>query len=83
MRILATLIIFLSLPTPRLSPPVPALPERPAAASSHPHGMWYMAENGHAVYCYGPVKVIDNPLTGMHRVATFCKGDQVVVQLKD
>jgi hypothetical protein len=83
MRILATLIIFLTLPTPRLLPPVAPLPVQTAAASSHPHGVWYMAENGHAVYCYGPVKVIDDPVTGMHRVATFCKGDQVVVPLKD
>lgn len=85
MKVLAALMMLFSLPVPRLTTPIPA-PADPAAASaaaSHVHGKWYLAENGHAVYCYGPVKVINNPFTGMQRVATFCKGDQLVVPLKD
>jgi len=83
MKVLATLIVLLSLPVPRFSAPARPLAEQTSASVAHPHGKWYLAENGHAVYCYGPVKLVNNPLSGMQRVATFCKGDQVVVPLKD
>ena len=83
MKILATLIVLFSLPVPRLTPPIKPLAEQSSAPVSHPRGKWYLAANGHAVYCFGPVKVINDPLTGMQRVATFCKGDQIVVPLKD
>ncbi len=42
-----------------------------------------MAANGHAVYCYGPVMTVVDGLSGFHRVATFCRGDQTMVPLKD
>jgi hypothetical protein len=46
-------------------------------------GQWYLAENGHAVYCFGPVMVINEPKVGFQRVATFCQGDRPMVPLKD
>ena len=39
-------------------------------------GRWYLADNGHAVYCYGPVRVLPQPEGGLQRVATFCQGDK-------
>jgi hypothetical protein len=83
MKVLAALMMLYSLPVPRLVAPVPQLAAPASASAAHPHGKWYLAETGHAVYCYGPVKMVNNPFTGMHRVATFCKGDQLVVPLKD
>ena len=47
------------------------------------HGKWYLAETGHAVFCYGPVMMVKQPEGGIQRVATFCKGDKIVVPLKD
>ena len=83
MKILATLAVLLALQVSRpASPAQPQAVQTPAVAT-HPHGQWYVAENGHAVYCYGPVKLVNDPLNGLQRVATFCKGDRVVVPLKD
>lgn len=83
MKILATLAVLMSL---QISHPT-ALPRPQAVTTSTtaapPHGKWYLAENGHAVYCYGPVKIVNDPLNGMQRVATFCKGDRIMVPLKD
>ncbi|MGB9235531.1 MAG: hypothetical protein WCC04_14065 [Terriglobales bacterium] len=77
------LALFLSFSVPQLQPPakLSANPtERPAQRKG---GRWYFAANGHAVYCYGPVMKVPQadgfPLT----VATFCRGDQVMVPLKD
>jgi hypothetical protein len=46
-------------------------------------GRWYFAENGHAVYCYGPVRLLPQAEGGLLRVATFCQGDKNMVPLKD
>jgi hypothetical protein len=46
-------------------------------------GQWYFARTGHAVYCYGPVMTLPNQVGSIERVATFCKGDQLLVPLKD
>jgi hypothetical protein len=83
MKILATLTILFSLTV--LHPAAPLLPQSTEATTraAQPHGKWYLAENGHAVFCYGPVQVVRDPITGVQRVATFCKGDRVVVPLKD
>ena len=83
MKVLAALMMLWSLPVPRLATRAPQLATPPSASAVHPRGKWYLAESGHAVYCYGPVRVVNDPLAGMHRVATFCKGDQLVVPLKD
>jgi hypothetical protein len=42
-----------------------------------------MAENGHAVFCYGPVMLVKRPNGEFQYVATFCRGDQAMVPLKD
>ncbi len=42
-----------------------------------------MAETGHAVFCYGPVMLLKQPNGGFLRVATFCRGDQAMVPLRD
>lgn len=46
-------------------------------------GQWYFARTGHAVYCYGPVMTLPNQAGTIERVATFCKGNQLLVPLKD
>jgi hypothetical protein len=78
-----TLALILSLPVPRLAPPA-----QPSVTASHPQakpkgGRWYFAANGHAVYCYGPVMTMPQAQGGLLKVATFCRGDQAMVPLKD
>ena len=78
-----TLALILSLPVPRLAPP----PNPSLAAHQEPAkpkgGKWYFAANGHAVYCYGPVMTMTRGESGLQKVATFCRGDQPIVPLKD
>ena len=78
-----TLALILSLPVPRLIPsPKPSI--APAHEPTKPKGgRWYMAANGHAVYCYGPVMTMMQGKDGLQRVATFCRGDQPMVPLKE
>jgi hypothetical protein len=45
-------------------------------------GAWYMSTEGHAVFCYGPTTYIQVG-TDLQKVATFCRGDKVVVPLHD
>jgi hypothetical protein len=78
-----TLALILSLPVPRLAPA-----PKPVIAAAHETakpkgGRWYMAASGHAVYCYGPVMTMLQGKEGLHRVATFCRGDQPMVPLKE
>lgn len=83
MKALATLILMVSIVGPQLGPPM----QLPAARSNGPQarkgGQWYLAESGHAVYCYGPVMVVTEPSVGFLRVATFCQGEKPMVPLKD
>jgi hypothetical protein len=83
MKTLATLLLALSLPGSKfavpLRPPIDHAVPEPARAS----GIWYMAESGHAVFCYGPVMLMKQPDGGLQHVATFCRGDQAIVPLKD
>ena len=77
-----TLALLLSLqlsPPPR---PVPA-PVTQLTQLSRKGGKWYFAATGHAVYCYGPVLVVNQVHGGLQRVATFCQGDQPIVPLRD
>jgi hypothetical protein len=78
-----TLALILCLPVPRLTPPA-----QPSVTPSHAQakpkgGRWYFAANGHAVYCYGPVMTMPQAEGGLLKVATFCRGDQTMVPLKD
>jgi hypothetical protein len=77
-----TLALILSLPVPRLAPPAkPSL--TPVTQPARKGGRWYLAATGHAVYCYGPVMTLPQGSSGLLRVATFCRGDQTMVPLKD
>jgi hypothetical protein len=78
-----TLALLLSLPVPRLSqPPKPSLP--PVTQRQAPKGgRWHLSGNGHAVYCYGPIMTLPRATGELVRVATFCRGDQPIVPLKD
>jgi hypothetical protein len=58
-------------------------PDHLPPVTARQNGKWYLAENGHAVYCYGPVVLVRQLDGGLSRVATFCKGDKTVVPLKD
>lgn len=82
MKILATLIL-LSLPTPKFASSPKTPPEPVKLAAAHRGGQWYLAQSGHAVYCYGPVMLVPNNEIGLERVATFCKGERTMVPLKD
>jgi hypothetical protein len=54
-----------------------------AKAPHHKGGKWYFARTGHAVYCYGPVMTLPNQSGSIERVATYCRGNQLLVPLKD
>ena len=60
----------------------PHFPQQ-ARTTHHRGGQWYFARTGHAVYCYGPVMTLPNRQGQIERVATFCRGDQLLVPLKD
>jgi len=88
MKIIAMLLLA-SLPVSQVpnsivhsAQPAPHFVEQ-AKTTPRKHGKWYFAKTGHAVYCYGPVMTLKNAAGGLERVATICKGDQVVVRLKD
>jgi hypothetical protein len=83
MKVLATLFLALSLPGSKFAaPPTPAL-DHPLASHARERGTWYMAENGHAVFCYGPVMLMKQANGGFQHVATLCRGGQAMVPLKD
>ncbi|HSY66782.1 MAG TPA: hypothetical protein VK829_19485 [Terriglobales bacterium] len=83
MKILATLFLALSLPGSRFAAPLPAPADHTVTQHARQGGTWYMAESGHAVFCYGPVMLLRQPNGGFQHVATFCRGDQTIVPLKD
>ena len=85
MKIAATLALLFSLPGLHFAPAPGAPKTAPKAATSQTavHGQWYLADTGHAVYCYGPVLTMGDLQSGIHRVATFCRGNRPMVTLKD
>jgi hypothetical protein len=46
-------------------------------------GRWHMAEDGHAVFCYGPVVTVNALFGDPKRVATECRGRSANVPLHD
>jgi hypothetical protein len=83
-----TVLLLATLPVPQVSMPL----QRPATAPHfaqqaapvpHKGGKWYFARTGHAVYCYGPVMNVAAGNGEIERVATFCRGDKLLVPLKD
>jgi len=83
MKILATILLALSLPGVRPALPTRSPEDHPVARQSRKGGKWFMAENGHAVFCYGPVLLLKQPQGGLQKVATFCQGDKTIVPLKE
>jgi hypothetical protein len=83
MKALATLLLSLSLPGSPVIPPLQSPVDRTVIRQSRRGGRWYFAQNGHAVYCFGPVKVVPQPQGGIQRVATFCQGTKPMVPLMD
>jgi hypothetical protein len=83
MKFLAALLLA-SLPAPQVQSPK-AQPHFAQQAYLAPHkgGKWYLARTGHAVYCYGPVMTLSAQNGGIERVATFCRGDRLLIPLKD
>ena len=77
-----TLALLLSLPLPQAAPPL-RKPAEQVTRSARKGGKWYFTATGHAVYCYGPVMTVSNPTGDIEHVATFCRGDRLLVPLKD
>jgi hypothetical protein len=78
-----TLFLALSLPGSKFAAPQRSPLDHPVTRQARQTGTWYMAENGHAVFCYGPVMLVKQPQGSFQHVATFCRGDQAMVPLKD
>jgi hypothetical protein len=83
MKTLAFAMLLFSLPVTRFTPPEARSPKSHSMPQAARHGRWYFAQNGHAVYCMGPVVTVAGPGGGLSKVATYCRGDQPVVPLKD
>jgi len=83
MKVLAALLLSLSLRGPQAAPKLPTPQAHPQRQGAPKGGQWYFAETGHAVYCYGPVRIVQQPDGDLQRVATFCQGDKLIVPLKD
>ncbi len=77
------LALILSLPVPKLTPPAQLVSPATQQAAKPKGGQWYFAANGHAVFCYGPVMTVPQSPGRLLKVATFCRGDQTMVPLKD
>ena len=84
MRVLATIFLSLTLPGAHLASGLRSIPvETAKTRPARKGGIWYFADNGHAVYCYGPVTYVKDVQGGLTRVATFCQGEKPIVPLKD
>jgi hypothetical protein len=83
MKALAALLLSLSLPNSQSLPLLRKPVQRTVVSPARKGGRWYLADNGHAVYCYGPVKLLPQPEGGFLRVATFCQGENPIVPLRD
>jgi hypothetical protein len=81
------ILILASLPVPQVQGPQNTQPQahfsQRAPVTPRKGGKWYFARTGHAVYCYGPVMLIPNATGDLEHVATFCRGDRLLVPLKD
>jgi hypothetical protein len=84
MKTLAVGLLLFSIPG--LRPSAHVAPRELAGTTlskTHRGGRWYLAANGHAVYCLGPVLTVNTVDGELHKVATYCKGDKPLVPLKD
>jgi len=81
-----SVLLLASLSIPHVT--IPPAHLRSTQSSEHAQipsskGKWYLARSGHAVYCYGPVMTVTATNGDLERVATFCRGDKLLVPLKD
>ncbi len=83
MKLIAAALVLFSLPNPHFAPPVAAPVVAAAAKPARKGGRWYLAQTGHAVYCYGPVMTVRQPEGDLRRVATYCQGGDPMVPLRD
>jgi hypothetical protein len=83
MKTIALLFLSVTLPGSLFTHPARGPVDREKTPAARKGGTWYFAENGHAVYCYGPVMYLRDAQGGLTRVATFCQGDKPIVPLKD
>ena len=84
MKILAILLLA-SLPPVRVAQPIPA-PQKELVGTiqkNHSGGRWYMAADGHAIFCYGPTMLIRDAEGDFSKVATFCRDGRAIVKLKE
>jgi hypothetical protein len=83
-QVLLLMVASASLFAKSTIPPPPAK-EHPRVVNVQPQkrGRWHMAEDGHAVFCYGPVITINTLFGVPKRVATQCKGRSEVVPLHE
>ena len=81
------ILILASLPVSQVHVPATSQAQphfaQTAKAASRKSGQWYFARTGHAVFCYGPVMTVPTASGDIERVATFCKGERMMVPLKD
>lgn len=78
MLLLLTTSVLADIPQPKIALPIPRDPIKARKTK----GKWYMAEDGHAVYCYGPTMMVNGP-DGPQKIALFCAGGKMVVTLRD
>ena len=79
--ILALVVASLPYSKPAVRPLSPQAGQR--IAKTRIRGRWYMARDGHAIYCFGPVVTMDDLSAGPKRYATYCRGESPMVELKD
>jgi len=73
-------MLFANIPTRQ---PLPQKELVTTIQKNHSGGKWYMADDGHAIYCYGPQRLIPGPDGNLMKIATFCRGDRAIVKLRD
>jgi hypothetical protein len=80
-----TLPALADVPSPKQPIPVRAVrdPFLSLQQKGHQKGSWYLSAEGHAVFCYGPTMYVQGSNGDLIRVATFCRGDRVIVPLHE
>lgn len=75
-------MLFASIPTVT-RPPQPQKELVSTIQKKNSGGRWYMADDGHAIYCYGQQRLIPGPDGNLMKIVTFCRGDRAIVKLKE
>ncbi len=85
LALLLTGSLFAKSTLPLPAPPLKLKPQPVLKPGTKAKGRWHMAENGHAVYCYGPVVILNSfsATNEPKRFATQCRGTISPVPLHD